>query len=100
MARLPGILGGTLVPKWPDFGIEKLPGHTEEQYMPPSGSPQSPASQTIWRASTDTGRPDTPVFSIWLTSSAHLSEDEARFILGERLLAAYTKAHPLGCGSR
>lgn len=94
MARSPGILGGTKVPVWPDFGVEKLPGNVGEAYY------NATSAQTIWRASTDTGRPDTPVFSIWLTTSAHLDEETARELLGERLRAAYDKAHPNGCGSR
>lgn len=94
MARSPGILGGTTVPVWPDFGIEKLPGNVGEAYY------NATSAQTIWRASTDTKRPGTPIFSIWLTTSLDISEEEARERLGARLRDEYDKAHPHGCGSR
>lgn len=89
MASAPGILGGAEVPVWPDFGIEEVPGEVYTQH-----------GMHVWRGSTDTKRPGTPIFSIWVAQTHRLPEDEARKLLGERLRAAYAAAHPHGCGSR
>jgi hypothetical protein len=86
---IPSILDGKTIPEWPDFGIEKLP----------PGEPLTKAGQdywTYWRASTDTHRPGTPVFSIAICV-ADATEEEARELLGARLRQVYERAHPDGC---
>lgn len=65
-------------PKWPDFVLYK-------------------DADGRWNASTDTGRPKTPIFTVWMGVSESLPEwmirDEAR----RRLDNAYARAHPNGC---
>lgn len=81
--RIASILGGEVIPEWPDFGVEKMPADTKRGY-------------DIWRASTDTHRPGTPVFSVFVTGSG-LDEATARELLGAKLRDAHAKAHPNGC---
>jgi hypothetical protein len=90
VASAPGILGGAEVPAWPDFAVEEV---APERYG-------QRGDWFIWRASTDTKRPGTPIFSVWVAQAHRLSAAEARELLGIRLREEYEKAHPNGCGSR
>lgn len=63
-------------PAWPDFRVYQVDGGT-------------------WEASTDTGRPRTPIFTAWLGRQP--DEETARIEARTRLDEMYAKAHPNGC---
>jgi len=63
-------------PPWPDFKV----------YQDADGR---------WEASTNTGRPRTPIFVAWLGRQP--DEETARIVARIRLDELYEKAHPNGC---
>jgi hypothetical protein len=65
-------------PKWPDFVL----------YKDSSGR---------WEAATDTGRPKTPIFTVWMNAHADLPESLIRAEARHTLDEAYARAHPNGC---
>jgi hypothetical protein len=74
----------TTIPKWPDFQLEVGP----EQLI---------YGSTIYRASTDTGRPGTPIFTVLLTAAENLPESLVRQMASRDLWDAFRRAHPNGC---
>lgn len=73
------------VPKWPDFKLER------------GDSSTAPSGMVVWRASTNAGRPVTPVFSLVRVVSELLTEEQVREHMEEDLWTAYRRAHPNGC---
>jgi hypothetical protein len=69
------------VPHWPAFVLDRMESGT-------------------WKAMTNTGRPKTPIFNLWLTDSKHLTEGEARDLARRMLDGIYARAHPNGCPER
>lgn len=73
----------TDTPKWPDFKVTLR--YDEER------------DQSIIGASTDTGRPKTPVFSIFQVVTGRATEEQAKFWSEQRFRRLYDQAHPNGC---
>jgi hypothetical protein len=72
---------------WPYFSLEK----DDEELIP---------GQTVWRASTNTQRHTLPIFSILLSVSSEIPEDEVRRIAAGDLQSRFKAAHPSGCPER
>lgn len=72
-------------PKWPEFHMElSLPLHFE-------------TNMDVWRGSTDTGRPRTPIFSVLVQVAKGAPERVAREMLRAEFDRRFKKAHPNGC---
>lgn len=69
-------LGWQGSPDWPDFKVWQ-------------------SSDGRWNASTNTGRPKTPIFVAWLGRQP--DEETARIVARMRLDELFEKAHPHGC---
>lgn len=70
-------------PKWPDFSLEPIAD-------PCNGL-------RTWAARTDTGRPITPVFALWVSIPVDSTDEQAREIAREELWRRFRAAHPSGC---
>jgi hypothetical protein len=73
------------VPKWPDFSIERIGQRPDEN------------GRYTYSVKTDTGRPKTPIFQLWMSMSKDFSEGERRMLAREELMHLYRNAHPRGC---